>query len=129
MPITFNNVTIDKNLLLLDEALREAASAERFADKIAEIRVVMAEERFSYYVLAHPIGRGLSITVLLSERFQLCLSWGGGAFVCRAMTAEEVKEQLVVLLNFLVDGILPEMIDTTKNEFVHIDKASSTTES
>lgn len=129
MPITFNNVNLNKNLLLLDEGFREIASNEFFAGNMSEIRVVLGEDRFSYYVADKPIGRGVSITVLTPEQFQLCLSWGGGAFVCKPMTTKEIKEQFTVLLNFLVDGTLPKMIDQTKNEFVHIDKVQSTTES
>lgn len=117
MPITFNNVNLDKDLLLLDEAFREVAGSESFVSKMAEIRVVLTEDRFSYYVPDKPIGRGVSIAVLIPGTYQLCLSYGGGAFVCSPMTAEQIKEQFTVLLTFLVDGTLPEMVLTDENAF------------
>lgn len=121
MAITFNNVNLNKSLLLLDEGFRQVASSGFFAGKMAEIRVVLVEDRFSYYVVDKPIGRGVSLTVLTPEHFQLCLSWGGGAFVCKPMTAEEIKEQFIVLLNFLVDGTLPKMVVSNKQEIEGLD--------
>lgn len=123
MPITFNNININKTLLALDEELRTVASGERFADKLTEIQVVIAEERFGYYVADKPIGRGVYLAIRDPDASQVCmtLAWTGGAFVCNPMTITEIKAQFVVLLKFLVDGVLPEMVGATKDIFTTAD--------